>query len=178
MNNKKIIGIGFAVVVLLIAGFLSLPYITLMQIKSAAEAHDGEALSEHVDFPAVRQSLKDQMNIMMAKELSQKKENDPFAAFGAAFGGMFVEKMVDAYITPAGLTQMMSGEKPEQRRKNIKTPQKPEQEKEPLQDAELSYESLSKFSVTITEYDSEKKIKFILRREGLTWRLSEIILPL
>ena len=74
------------------------PYITVHQMKSAAESHDGEALSEHVEFPSVRQSLKDQMNDMFAKKMAESDEmkNNPFAAFGAALAGMMVDKMVDA----------------------------------------------------------------------------------
>jgi len=43
------------------------PYITVHQIGDAAKRQDGEALSEHIDFPSVRQSFKDQANAAFAK---------------------------------------------------------------------------------------------------------------
>lgn len=173
MKNKKVLGIVIAII--LAIGFYSLPYITVAQMKGSAEDNDGEALSEHVDFPSVRQSLKDQMNAMLAKKMAEQAEDNPFGALGAAFGGMLVEKMVDAYITPSGLTQMMSGERPDE--KSSDTTQS-SQDNEPFENASFSYESMSKFSITVKNDDSEDEIKFILRRAGLTWKLSEIILPM
>tara|TARA_B100001250_G_scaffold112393_1_gene95014 strand:+ start:299 stop:820 length:522 start_codon:yes stop_codon:yes gene_type:complete len=173
MKNIKVWGIVIAIV--LAIGFYSLPYITIAQMKAAAEENNGEALSEHVDFPSVRQSLKDQMNAMLAREMVEEVEDNPFVALGAAFGGMFVEKMVDAYITPAGLTQLMSGESPDEKSNDIT---ENSQKNEPFQNTSLSYESMSKFSVIVNDEDSEEGIKFILRRTGLSWKLSEILLPM
>ena len=58
MSKGKIIGIVGALFAIYVA---AAPYITVYQMKSAAESRDGEALSEHIEFPSVRQSLKDQM---------------------------------------------------------------------------------------------------------------------
>src|SRR5690554_1001130 len=107
MSKGKIalaIAVGFFVVYMAAA-----PYITANQMRLAAEAHDGEALSEYIEFPSVRQSLKDQMNVLFLKELSEDEDmqDNPFAALGAAFAGMEVEKMVVAYVTATGITQLM-----------------------------------------------------------------------
>ena len=115
------------------------------------------------------------MNAMLAREMAEEVEDNPFVALGAAFGGMFVEKMVDAYITPAGLTQLMSGESPDEKSNEIT---ENSQKNEPFQNTSLSYESMSKFSVIVNDEDSEEGIKFILRRAGLSWKLSEILLPM
>ena len=151
------------------------PYITVQQMKSAAERHDGEALSEHIEFPSVRQSLKDQVNAMLMKEMAKDEMKDnPFAALGAAFGGFMVDKMVEAYVTPACITQLMAGEKP-----------KPTEEGEsggssarkPLSDASMSFESLNKFVVQMKD-DSGKESRFVLRRRGISWKLTEIVVSL
>ncbi len=154
------------------------PYITVHQMKSAAESHDGEALSELVEFSSVRQSLKDQMNAMFAKKMAESDEmkNNPFAVFGAVLAGMMVDKMVDAYVTPAGITQLMAGEKPQ--------PQAAQGEeassstaRKPLSEASMSYESLDKFVVRVKGNDGGEE-KFVLRRRGLCWKLTDIIIPL
>ena len=151
------------------------PYITVYQIKSAAERHDGEALSEHIEFPSVRQSLKDQANAMLMKEMAKDEMKDkPFAALGAAFGGLMVDKMVEAYVTPACITQLMAGEKP-----------KPTEEGEsggssarkPLSDASMSFETLNKFVVQVKD-NNGKESTFVLRRRGISWKLTEIIVSL
>lgn len=151
------------------------PYITVYQLKSAAESRDGEALSERIDFPSVRQSLKDQINAMFMKEITKDGMKDnPFAALGAAFAGVMVDKMVDAFVTPAGITQLMSGEKP-------KTTEGEESAsnsvRKPLSDASMSYESLDKFVVKVKGNSGEEG-KFVLRRRGFGWKLTEIIIPL
>ncbi len=172
MSKGKIItavGVLFAMYV------VAAPYITVHQMKSAAENQDGEALSEHIEFPSVRQSLKDQMNAMFMKEMAKDEMKDnPFAAMAAAFAGIMVDKMVDAYVTPAGITQLMAGEKPnisEGGESGGNSVQKP------LSDASMSYESLNKFVVKV-KGDSEKEGKFVLRRRGFGWMLTEIIIPL
>jgi len=153
------------------------PFITVYQMKSAAENHDGEALSEHIEFPSVRQSLKDQMNVMFAKKMGEDEEmkDNPFAVLGAAFAGVMVDKMVDAYVTPAGITQLMAGEKPQPGAEQSDD-SAGSAERKPLADASMSYESLDKFVVKVKDADGGDG-KFVLRRQGIGWKLTEIIIP-
>lgn len=171
-NYTRIIGVVGVLVVICIAGA---PYFTVHQIKAAAKNREGEALCEHIDFPSVRQSLKEQMNSMFIKEMSNDKMKDnPFAALGVAFAGVMVDKMVEAYVTPAGITQLMVGEKP-QTEGGVEP--RSSTAKEPLSDATMSYESLNKFVVTVKGNTGEEG-KFVLRRRGLSWKLTEIVMPL
>lgn len=166
----------------LLAGFAALfaiyvvaaPYITVHQMKSAAESRDGEALSEYIEFPSVRQSFKDQMNAVFMKEMTSELEGNPFAAVGVAFAGLMVDKMVDTFVTPAGITQLMSGEKPD-----VAQDSKAEggAAREPFANTSMSYESLSKFVVTV-KGDNGDEGKFILRRRGIGWKLTEILIPI
>lgn len=171
---KRIKLFGVAMLLLLLAIFVSLPYITVYQIKNAARNHDGEALAKHVNFPSVRQGLKDQINAKFAKAVSEDASVNPFSALGAAFGGMFVDKMVDAYVTPEGLTQLMVGEKP-----SVNPLAKDKSNKEELfKDAIMSYDSPSQFSITTIDEESGEDVIFILKRSGLLWQLAEIKLPM
>lgn len=171
MNKGKIITV--VGVVLFVIYVAAAPYITVYQMKSAAEHHDGEALSEYIDFPSVRQSFKDQMNAMFITDTAQdeKMKDNPFAALGAAFAGVMVDKMVDAYVTPAGITQLMSGEKPAEADGADSG-----SGRKIFSDASMSYESLNKFLV-IVKGGTNKEGKFILRRHGIGWKLTEIIIP-
>ena len=178
-KGKVFLGV---VAVLVVVYTAAAPYITVYQMKSAAEIHDGEALSEHIDFPSVRQSLKDQMNIMIAKEMAKDKDmkDNPFSALGAAFAGIMVNKLVDTFVTPAGITQMMAGEKPkpDQNSTSIEL-DKPSEDaaRKPWADASMGYESLNKFVVKIKD-EKGGEIKFVLRREGIGWKLTQIMIPL
>lgn len=172
MSKGKVVAVIGALLAIYIG---AAPYITVYQMKSAAESQDGEVLSEHIEFPSVRQSLKDQMNAMFMKEMAKDEMKDnPFAALGAAFAGVMVDKMVEAYVTPAGITQLMSGKKPK--------PKEGEETssgstKKPLSDASMSYESLDKFVVRV-KGNNEEEAKFVLRRRGFGWKLTDIIIPL
>ncbi|MDG9925433.1 MULTISPECIES: DUF2939 domain-containing protein [unclassified Pseudomonas] len=160
------------------------PYITVFQIKQAAKARDAEAMAEYVDFLSVRASLKDQLNAFVMKRAAESEnlKNNPFAALGMALAGTFVEKMVDSYVTPDGLTALMAGDKPEKPGSRPPTTDRPESsggsEKEPFANASYGYEGFSKFVVEVTDKQGEA-VRFILRREGLFgWRLSDIRVPL
>lgn len=172
MKMKILIG---AVVALVLGYIFAAPYITVYQMKTAAKSHDGEALSECVDFPMLRQSMKDQMNAMLGKEMAKEvAEDNPFAALEAAFGGMIVEKMVDAYVTPAGITELMKGEK--QYSEGVVGNTGTGTSSEPFPNASMSYESFSKFSIITKNSESGDQVKFVLRRRGMGWKLTEIML--
>ena len=166
-------------IVIIAAGYvLAAPYLTVYQMKIAAENLDGEALSEHVDFPALRQNLKDQLNAHLGVELAQEAmDENPFTALGAVFGGMLVGKMIDVYVTPAGIIELMKGESldTESTHDSVEEQIQPE----PFANVSMSYESFSKFSITIRQNtELAEEVKFNLRRKGMGWKLTEILLPL
>lgn len=173
----KILKSGIAACILLFLIYIyASPYITVYQMKESAENHDGASLSEHVDYPALRESLKSQMNTMLGVNRDVKSVKDiPMAAFGSLFGGILAEKMVDAYLTPESIAKLMNGE--EQNSKNSQEYSKTHSSPKPFSDASMSYESFSRFSITLKENESDKEIKFILRRSGMEWKLTEILLP-
>lgn len=176
MNKQKVI-LGTVTGVLAVY-LIAAPYITVHQMKSAAESHDGEALSEHIEFPSVRQSLKDQMNAMFAKAMVQQEDakDNPFVALGVALAGIVVDKAVDLYVTPAGITQLMAGEKPRPDTERG-SGSVDKSERKPFSNTSMSYESLNKFVVRVKGDDGAEG-KFVLRRRGTSWKLTEIIVPL
>ncbi|RUO44535.1 hypothetical protein CWE23_00355 [Idiomarina aquatica] len=172
MNKGKLIT-GLIIAAFLVFQAVS-PYLTVYQIKSAAESRDSEALSEHIEFSSVRQSLKDQLNAMMAStmEPDETTKGNPFAALGAGIASIMAERIVDAYVTPAGIAKLMAGEKldadnTENQQRNEKT----------LIDSSMFYESLNKFVVRVKDEQGDEG-KFVLRRRGLGWKLTEIVIPM
>ena len=49
-------------------------------------------------------------------------------------------------------------------------------EADPLRDAEHRYESPSRFTATVIDEDGDPLV-FVLTRDGITWKLSDIRLP-
>lgn len=82
-KGKVALGIAAGLFAIYVA---AAPYITVYQMKSAAEDHDGEALSVHIEFPSVRQSLKDQMNAMFSKRMAEDAEMKDSPFFGIGYG--------------------------------------------------------------------------------------------
>jgi hypothetical protein len=105
----------------------------------------------------------------------QKLRGSPYADIGMAIAGVMVERLVDAYATPAGITMLMSGDFPDlEDGKHGKDSGK--SNREPLSDASMSYESLSKFVVTVTNEDGEEA-RLVLRRRGIGWKITDIVIP-
>ncbi len=167
-----------SIVAIIFASYVvAAPYITVHQMKEAAKQRDGEALSEHIDFPSVRQSFKDQLNAKFAKEVSEDKDmsDSAFAPLGMAFASVVIDKAIDVYVTPAGITQLMAGESlvPDTSREDGRDDSV---NREPLSEASMSYEAISKFSVRVKNEDGEE-VKFVLRRRGIGWKMTDIIIP-
>ena len=166
---------GICLLFLIVVGYIFAgPYLTVYQMKKAAENHDGGELAEYIDFSSLRQNLKDQLNAIIGKEMIEGAQDNPFSAIGAALGGVMVEKMVDAFVTPSAITKLMEGKKPNGKLSASNAPDL-DSASSPFGDVSMSYKSLNKFSITTQNND---EIKFILRRRGIGWKLTEINLPL
>lgn len=171
MSIKKIL---IAVAVVALAYWVATPYITVHQIKSAAKTRNAEQLAEHIDFASVRAHMKSHLKAkFMENVLHGDAPNNPFAIFGSVFAESIINKMVDAYMTPAGVIYMMAGHAPEIVLDGG-TPQPDTTTEAPFKDARMAYESMDKFVITSTNAEGESS-RFILRRRGLTWALTEIV---
>jgi hypothetical protein len=181
LEEKKMKKIFLLTVIVLLGYFAGSPYLTLMNLKSDIESRNGESLAEKVDFSSVRESLKAQFNVVMAKAtMDSSNEDDPWGAAGAALGAAFastlVNGMVDGLVTPSGLIELMSsGEIDPSDTAN--QPQTGSQQDLAISDAALSYEGMNKFSATLVNDDGDE-MKLILKRRGLSWVVTDIRLPL
>ncbi|KML61087.1 membrane protein [Burkholderia cepacia] len=85
------------------------PYVALGRLKSAIDTRDAQAISEYVDFPSLRISLKQQVTEELMRRIDAVKKNNPFAVIGALIGSALIGPLVDAYATPEGVAALMSG---------------------------------------------------------------------
>lgn len=165
---------GLLIAIFAIGVYFS-PYLSVYNMKKAAEKQDADALSRYVDYPALRESLKANFNAMMASEITQS--DNPFGALGTALGAALVNQMIDAFITPESLAMLIKGEEPQigdsEKQYTEKQPPKPDAE------TSMSYDGLNQFVVKIKDKSSsEGPIKFIYKRTGIiSWKLSALRLP-
>ena len=107
---KPLLIVALAVVVIAAIGYAyASPYVALGRLKSAIDARDAQAVSEYVDFPSLRISLKQQVTEALMRRIDSVKKNNPFAVIGALIGSALIGPLVDAYATPEGVAALMSG---------------------------------------------------------------------
>ncbi|MDI9692372.1 DUF2939 domain-containing protein [Acinetobacter baumannii] len=176
--NKKLIGAIIAAVIVLVGGYYyASPYLALNSIKSAAQAGDSEKISKYIDYPSVRQSFKDQMNAYMFKEMASKEANG-WEALGAMMASTMVDKMIDAFITPEGMTLMLQG-KDLKSTSNSSDEHQVSEAKEKTKPEYISrYTSMNDFEVVVKDQDKDKEVKVMMVRDGLSWKINKIVVPL
>jgi hypothetical protein len=86
-------------VLLLIYGMS--PYFSFWRLMRALRSGDSAAVSSHVDFPAVRASLKKQLIARFAGATAGHKR-------WANLGPTLIDAIVDAYATPDGIAALLS----------------------------------------------------------------------
>lgn len=176
--NQKMIGALVAIAILLISGYYyASPYLVMNSIKDAAQAGDSEKVSAYIDFPSVRQNFKDQINAYMVKELAIQDDNE-WEALGTMIASNMLDKMVEAAITPEGMTLIMQGK---DFRESFK-PASQDSSNSSSTDAKLDYStrylSMNVFELTLNSLESDKQVKVIMERDGLSWKVKKIVIPM
>lgn len=109
---KKFVYLAVGLIIILAIYLYASPYLALNNIKKAAQAGDADTLSEYIDFPSVKQGLKDQLNTQIMKEVT-KEDADGFEALGPMLATAMIDKIVDGIVTPDGVAMMVQGQKPD-----------------------------------------------------------------
>ncbi|HEX2080567.1 MAG TPA: DUF2939 domain-containing protein [Longimicrobium sp.] len=150
------------------AWFYFTPFMAVDRLQAAAERGDSEALNEMVDFQALRGSIKSEIQGAVAQGIS-KDAGNPFAAIGSAVTGVIVEPVVNASVTPQGISLLMKGKRPtdddsgddENWRERTRIDRR--------------WEAGDRFVVQYRDRESgDQQIALIMRREGLQWRLAGV----
>lgn len=167
-----------ALLLALLAWVGSGPWRTIEGIRRAVKTEDARALAQHVDFPALRASLKPQLQDRIVRAAGVEAQSGPLAAFGVSVATGLAGGLVDALVTPAGLGAMMEGRKVWNRVGGIPPPARSDTsaQAEPLPDPRLRFESFSRAAVAVPLEDGGE-LTLVLTRTGTRWRLSEIRLP-
>jgi hypothetical protein len=188
------------VVILLIAvlGFAyATPYIALNNLKRAADARDAQTVNQYVNFPALRESLKEQVAGLLTRRLGAHGNGNPLAAIGAMIGVALIGPLVDAYATPDGVAALLNGmpprgdpgERPPAPPAANNPPDAPAPAPEngnatdgnansaPPQPPQTTagYRGLNEFVVTYQHGAGDARYSAIFQREGVfTWKLAAV----
>lgn len=178
---KKWIALSLFVALALMAWIAAGPFMTIRTIREAIQSQSSAALSEQVDFPLLRQSLRAQVEDTLARRAGAQVQENPLGAIALGLANQAAGGMVDAIATPAGIGAILEGRGLVHRlsgggiRSDDSYAHQPPPD--PLRDASYRFESPSRFTATVRTADGSPVV-FVLLRQGMTWKLADIRLPL
>lgn len=156
------------------------PYLALHGIRTALAEQDTARLQKHVDFPALRVNLRAQVEDSLARRAGPDMSSNLFGAAALSIANQVLGRGVDTLVTPMGIAAILQGRATWKRALGETVggdTYAPAVPAEPLKDAEHRYESLSRFTATVHDADGDPVV-FVLTRQGMRWRLTDIRLPL
>lgn len=98
-------------ILVLLAAYAAYPYLALYRLGEALRVQDQDAVEAKVDWPKLRQGIKDDVNAALVAKV-KPEEGDALAAFGIALAGKLAGPVVDAAVTPAGLAAVAAADRP------------------------------------------------------------------
>ncbi len=180
--RKRWLWIGVAVAAGLTGLYVSYPYYTLSRLRDAIASGDRAALEALIAWPAVRAGVKEDLNAFTLRELAgRSSEEAGLAGLGSmmagALGPLIIDRMVDAYVTPTGLAQLVSkdadgsaaGNPPDSARSRVKEAR--------LRSSGFVGPTRFRFEVDNGRNENGPGLGGLLELEGMSWRLTRILLP-
>lgn len=174
---KTVLAVAALVVTLLLAYVAAGPYLAINGIRKALATQDVSALERHVDFPTLRVNIKAHVEDYVARQ------GGALAESGGLLGGIGKQlarglggAAVDAMVTPLGIGALLQGRSMWMRAAgrtvdgDVYGAPRPA---DPLQDAELRYESTTRFTATVID-ETGQPVVAVFQRKGLRWRLSDV----
>lgn len=173
-TGKRLLTGAVAALVLLGATSYASPWWRLQQLREAVAERDATRVAGFVDFPALRENVKVQVMARMGAGAQGQDSGGLLGNFGRALAGVAIDPLVDALVSPAGVTAMLEAG-------DVRVRHKPGDGMPPPSSSgkkvryTLSYRSWDRVAI---ERESGDGGAFILHRHGLwTWKLGGIELP-
>jgi hypothetical protein len=85
------------------AGYAAYPYVTLYRLGDAIGSGDAQTLQHLVDWPSVREGIKEDICDQVLDQPTAVKAGKDLAPFGASFMRGMAASAVDQAVTPEGL---------------------------------------------------------------------------
>ncbi|CAH2810981.1 MAG: FIG00454323: hypothetical protein [uncultured Caballeronia sp.] len=109
-TSKSVVIALLVVIVVAVLGWIyASPYIAFDWLKRAANARDAQTVNQYVDFPLLRESLKDQVRQLLTRKIDIQKSGNPLAMIGTMIGAALIGPLVDSYATPDGVAAILNG---------------------------------------------------------------------
>jgi hypothetical protein len=151
--------------------FYMTPYFAMKRLQHAAQAGDTEAMRDLVDFPAFRQSIKDQARQAVSGEIGGRSHSGALGSLGGLLAGAVVDRVVDVAVQPEGIAALTRGVRP-----GVRHHEDSDDHVDANVEIHRGYESMDRYVVSFRDKDSgRQQMALVMRRDGLLdWKLSAV----
>ena len=175
--NKKMTWSMVGLLLIILVYVYAAPYLVLNKMKKAAQAGDSAKVSEYIDYPSVRQNLKDQINAQVLQEIGVDQQS-PLAGLGQKLASTLLDKMIDHVVTPEGMTLVLQGQGLKEVYQSKVTQETAEVKQQHKPQYKAGYTSWQNFEVQIQAPEYSRGVKINMVRDGLSWKVNQVSIPL
>lgn len=177
MNKKLVVGLAAAAIAVFAIAWAAAPVFAAQALIRAAKAGDADRIEQLVDFPALRESLKDELTAELAAHMRRdpRMADSTLGGLGMMLAPMLLSGAIDATVTPEVVAQMVTtAEAPDPTVRDEPEPGDAS-DGDDIHQA-WGYRDLNAFAVTLTDRDHpDQRLALILERRGLfEWQLAAV----
>lgn len=157
-----------ATLVVLGGGYLAYPYATLYRLDTAMQRSDAKTLKSLVDWPSVREGLKEDIcDMVLDQPQTTVQASNELAPFGSGFVRGMTGNRVDQTVTPETLVSLVHAD---------------HTQAYSLVPANARvqwafFESPTQFLVQLRTANIGEPIRMVMELEGMTWKVRRVWLP-
>ena len=176
MNCKLAMGLVVAAAAVIALG--ASPIFAAHSLIDAARRGDSAALERKVDFPALRESLKDELNAELRREMRERvaAEDSGLAGLGMMLAPTLVAGAVDSLVTPDGVAAMVQTARAPRPETAGERPREPENRDGRRIRQSYGYRDLNTFVVKLTDDGHpDRSLSLLMERRNLVgWKLAGV----
>ncbi len=181
MAKKRVVFglVGLALVAFVVA-YAASPVLAARALVADAKSGDVEGLERRVDFPAVREDLKAQLQDRLRRELGDDRLSGSLAGLGMLLAPALIDGAVEAVITPDAIAAIVRTAEAPDPGEAAPVPEAADPaESEDDIEVRYSYRDLNTFGARVFDpVEPEQSVDLIMTRQGLfDWRLTRVVLP-
>ena len=181
MKRRSLITAAAVAVGLFLIAYFASPLLAVRGLVSAAKAGDEAALEQRVDFTALRQSMKNEMNARLVAEMRKDlgDHDKALGGLGMLLAPSFISSAVDTLITPKAVAAMVTEAREPRAADGIGQARPKTDDADDKIKRSYSYRGLNTFAVTLHEQDRpERRLSLLMERRNLFfWKLAGVELP-
>jgi hypothetical protein len=158
-----------ATVLSVAVAYVAYPYIALYRLGLAIHGADAAALESLVDWPAVREGIKEDICDLASGELSPKT-GGALPPFGASFMRGIASNAIDQAVTPQALLAASAST-------TVPAPSHPAPRGADIRISWAFFDTPTTFMVSLTAQDQAEPVKLEMDLRGGEWRVQRVWLP-